>query len=162
MLSTWQIVTLFAKWLNQKQKAPTVCLGRGGWERGYRAEAGAAVQAQLGHSKTQENTVFSGHDPHDAEWAGELTCQGTASWDSRLHLHLLQETNPHLSLFQPLRQIRWSWVWILLSQLISSPFSFSLYFICLMASFKLGKIIVIKHYLVHFKHEPPFLLLLVS
>lgn len=160
MLSTWQIVTLFAKWLNQKQKAPTLCLGRDGWERGYHAESGAAVQAQLGHSKTQESTMFSAHDPHDAKWAGELACQGTASWDSKLHL--LQERNPHLSLFQPLHRIRWSWVWILLSQLISSPFFFPLYFIYLMASFKLGKITVTKHYLVHFKHAPPFLPLLAS
>lgn len=90
---------------------------------------------------------------------GELTCQGAASWSSKLCL--LQERNPHLSLFQPLDQIGWIWVGMLQSQLISPPpppFSFSMYFMSLMASFKHGKNIVRKHYPVHFKHDlPPFL-----
>lgn len=34
-------------------------------------ETGAAVQAQLGRSKTQENPVISGHDPHDAGRSGQ-------------------------------------------------------------------------------------------
>lgn len=46
--------------------------------------------------------------------------------------------------------------------LFPPPFFFPLYFIYLMASFKLGKITVTKHYLVHFKHAPPFLPLLAS
>lgn len=99
MLSTWQIVTLFAEWLNQEQKAPTPCLGRGGWERDWERGYPAGNRGCCpGTAGTRQNPG----DPCDfwawcrQEWAGELTCQGTASWDSRLCL--LQERS-HIFLF---------------------------------------------------------------
>lgn len=94
------------------------------------------------------------------EWAVELTCQGTASRNSKL-----SPTGKESMSFS-FSAIGSNWVelsgdlylFTYKSQLISSLFSFSLYFTSLLASYKLGRIFVIEHYLVCSKHDfSPFL-----
>lgn len=71
--------------------------------------------------------MFSGHDPHLPVGAGRRADLPRNKSDSRLLL--LREGNSHLSLFQPLDQIRRSRAMIFPSQLVSCSFSFSLFHI---------------------------------
>lgn len=136
-------------------------LGRGeGWGRGYHAGSGGNCPSRTQPQQDPgESHVFWPQSPGcQQEWVGELTCQGTAFWDSRLLLQL--EGKSHLSLFQPLDQIGEKLGYSFPPQLISS---FSLCFASLMASFKLGKVTVLRHDLVHPNHDfPPSPPLLIS
>lgn len=112
---------LHSDWIRNK-KLPLDARAGGCWGRGYHAGSGGNCP---GRAQPQQ-------DPGEAhvsrpqspgcqwEWAGELTCQRTAFWGSRLLLQL--EGNSHLSLFQPLDQTGGSWATIFHPSLFPPPF----------------------------------------